>query len=754
MGDEPGSEVRFTAAADWTARRGGPGQRALTALDGLTATVERPVSAAGRASRLNPLHHTGPIGVFLFVVAFATGVYLTMFFRFGFEASYTAVELVEESLVGRIVRAAHRYSSIALVVVSLLHGWRTFVQGRFQKPRRTAWVTGIVMVAIVWLIGVTGYWLIWDERAQVLNEALRRVMASFSTGLDFMLDNVLTSAAGTGWPFLLLIFLVHFFLSLGVAVLIWYHLRHLARANWLPSGIWVALVGGSLLAAAVLSPAGMLPRLDMSSLVGPVGVDPFFLFLLPLAISWSPGVLWGGSLLAMAAAIALPWLIRRRRPGSATVIAERCIGCTWCAADCPYDALSMVDAPDGPHLHLAVVDEDRCVSCGICLGSCPTKALALEGQEPNAMWNEVEALAAEGAAAVAMTCQRHAELAPHLPSSLLVLPCVGMAPPSLLEAAADLGLEVDLIGCPEDDCSFREGSAHEAHRLAGIRPPRLRKAYRKAPITMETAPPGRMDQRRPTGMEDESRPTLRRMARLIALTVAIALASIWLSGAVYDVGEDRDAAITVALDHRAGLPLIGDEAIDAEPTGTAPRLTVTIDGEQAFDETLALTTADSPDTALLWKRFLVAPGVHNLKIELADDPAAPPRVLFSDVVAMEAGESLVLEYRDQEVVVAAAAGEAIFKNKTQGVRSGCVICHSLDPGVELVGPSLAGVATRAGSTVAGLDAAEYLRRSIIDPDAYVVPGYPEGQMLSNLEEVLTDQQIDQLVVFLLTLEDE
>ena len=120
---------RFTAAADWDPGRRGRGHRALTGLARLTTKLEQPIDAVS-PSRLNPLHHTGPIAVFLFVVAFATGVYLTMFYRFGFEASYASVDAVEASFVGRIVRAAHRYSSIALVVATLLHGWRTFVTGR------------------------------------------------------------------------------------------------------------------------------------------------------------------------------------------------------------------------------------------------------------------------------------------------------------------------------------------------------------------------------------------------------------------------------------------------------------------------------------------------------------------------------------------------------------------------------------------------------------------------------------------------
>jgi mono/diheme cytochrome c family protein len=81
----------------------------------------------------------------------------------------------------------------------------------------------------------------------------------------------------------------------------------------------------------------------------------------------------------------------------------------------------------------------------------------------------------------------------------------------------------------------------------------------------------------------------------------------------------------------------------------------------------------------------------------------------------------------------------------------CGICHSTDPGDDDVGPSLAGVAERAADR--GLDAAAYLRESITDPDAYVVEGYREGQMLPIYEERLSPDQIDALVEYLLSLNE-
>jgi ferredoxin len=51
------------------------------------------------------------------------------------------------------------------VIVSLLHAFRLFFMGRFRGPRWLAWVSGVVMMVVLWLAGVSGYWLIWDQSA-------------------------------------------------------------------------------------------------------------------------------------------------------------------------------------------------------------------------------------------------------------------------------------------------------------------------------------------------------------------------------------------------------------------------------------------------------------------------------------------------------------------------------------------------------------------------------------------------------------
>ena len=94
-------------------------------------------------------------------------------------------------------------------------------------------------------------------------------------------------------------------------------------------------------------------------------------------------------------------------------------------------------------------------------------------------------------------------------------------------------------------------------------------------------------------------------------------------------------------------------------------------------------------------------------------------------------------------------GQELFEEMVVGGKAGCTSCHSVEPGQDGVGPSLAGIGTLAGSRVAGVSAADYLRESITDPNSYVVDGYNTGVMPGGWD--LSDAQIDSLVDYLLDL---
>ncbi len=81
----------------------------------------------------------------------------------------------------------------------------------------------------------------------------------------------------------------------------------------------------------------------------------------------------------------------------------------------------------------------------------------------------------------------------------------------------------------------------------------------------------------------------------------------------------------------------------------------------------------------------------------------------------------------------AANGEDLYSSAVIGPNSapGCITCHSLDEGVVIVGPSHSGLASRAGTYVAGASAEEYLRESIQEPNAHLVEGFGADIMYQN-----------------------
>ena len=51
-----------------------------------------------------------------------------------------------------------------------------------------------------------------------------------------------------------------------------------------------------------------------------------------------------------------------------------------------------------------------------------------------------------------------------------------------------------------------------------------------------------------------------------------------------------------------------------------------------------------------------------------------------------------------------------------------------------------------------MDAEMYIRNSILDPNGYNVEGYPEGMMPSSLKDDLAKEDLEAVIVYLLTLE--
>lgn len=734
-------------SVDWKTRLNNPSRKLLGFLEGISLRLEAPIHWLINDPRFNPLYHTGTITIFLLVVILLTGIYLTMFYPFGFTFSYQAVANIESNLIGRIIRAMHRYASDAAVIFALLHGWRTFFQDRFRGPRWLAWVTGVSMAVFIWLIGITGYWLIWDERAALLNQSLFKFLGDFKAGQTFLVDYLVGDAAGTGWVFMMLVIVLHLGFSALVGYFLWLHLKRMSRAKWLPPRYWMAISTFVIFIAAALFPVGMLPALNQSQLPSQAPIDLFYLFYLPTFLRGPQALFWSILLFVVGISMALPWIMPRAKDlKPVKVDLANCDGCTLCERDCPYTAIKMVPRTDGARPKFqAEIDPNLCVSCGVCIGSCPDNALTFGDIPLDPMWKTTLAKVTEKQnVKVVFTCERHAMHGVgtefnHPNLHIVPLTCIAMANPNLAAQALEAGAsDVQFIGCPPEDCANREGNVWLNDRVNGERLPKLKPNF--IPL-VHTAwvPPTSFGRAIQTKVKEEAntftftpdQKHIRYILPLLGVMAIVTALQIWLSDRPAQFYKEDDAAVLIQMTHHSGYA-IEDVPPPAtiEPDLDQPiRITLEVDHELFFDQTYTAHDNHINQGARIFEQVFLPTGKHHLTVKMYDraDPNFE-QVIFDKTVNLEPNQLLEISFRDVHIPDP-IMGERIDNESDPGVNAGCRICHSLTKDERIIGPSFYGIADRAADRVPGMTAEEYLYQSIVDPNAYVVSGYPEGQMI-------------------------
>jgi len=460
----------------------------------------------------NPLAQLGPLGWFLFWIVAVSGIYLFIFFDTGITAAYASVEWLTNDhwWHAGVARSLHRYASDLMVLVMFTHLLREWAMDRYRGKRWFSWVTGIPVIWFVYLSGITGYWLVWDQLAQYVAINSSELLDSLSIFAEPIARNFLSPQTLSSRFFTLMVFL-HIAIPLILLLLMWIHILRIADARTNPPRGLAALTLGALVVGSLVMPATSQGPADLAAVPQSVGIDWFLLSLYPLIESVPAGAIWAGALAFTVLLAGLPWLPPRREGSPAEVFLDHCNGCARCVADCPYSAITLVPRSDGlPFTHEVEVNPARCVACGICMGACPSSTPFRRTSElvtgidlperPLAVLRAevIEAASAlEGPGRVLTLACAHGAGAPSR-AGRVVLPCVAMAPPSLIDFIISRGLAdgVAVAGCAERDCFNRVGGAWTRARFERRRDPYLRaRVPRERVLTVWAGPTeiGRLD---------------------------------------------------------------------------------------------------------------------------------------------------------------------------------------------------------------------------------------------------------------------
>src|SRR5262245_47426642 len=267
------------------------------------------------SSRHNPLHRTGTLAALCLVVALVTGVYLL--FVYEVARPYESVAGIQSDvLLGRWIRALHRYVSDAAVVAVFVHVVRLLVQGKTWGPRALAWITGVLLAGMMFVSAFTGFVLVWDQFGQRLAVAGARILRLFPLFPEPP-DRAFVGDKPVAAQFFFMNLFLHVAVPLGMIAFLWLHTSRLARAAWFPERRVVAWPVAGLALLSMLWPAPLPPAADLLAIPGRVSTDWFYAFWLPLAARFPAAGLAAGALGAIVLLL-VPWIARpapEGRPG-------------------------------------------------------------------------------------------------------------------------------------------------------------------------------------------------------------------------------------------------------------------------------------------------------------------------------------------------------------------------------------------------------------------------------------------------------
>jgi len=379
-------------------------------------------------------------------------------------------------------------------VTLVLHIFKEFSFDRYRGPRWFSWVTGVPLLWLLIPLGITGYWLVWDQLALYVALVSSEMLDALPIFTDSMARNFLSTEALSDRFFTLMAFIHIIGLPIFLVFAIWIHVFRINRPNINPPRKVMIGALSSMLVLAFVFPALSQGKANPALVPESIALDWYYLSFYPLLNYWPAASVWivllGFSLLICIA----PWLPPARKPAVVKVDLDNCNGCERCVEDCPFGAVEMAPRSDGKkYATEAVVNADLCLSCGICVGSCPTatpfrtkSALSPGIDLPDQSVALIREQVIEASSQLSgnrrllvFACEgsKQSKKDHNAETAIINLTCLAQLPPSFADWALSRELTdgVVLSACAQSDCQYRLGAKWTEQRIDRTRDPMLRK---------------------------------------------------------------------------------------------------------------------------------------------------------------------------------------------------------------------------------------------------------------------------------------
>ncbi len=275
--------------------------------------------------KTNPFYALGPIFYLVWFMVMATGCILIMWYVPTKSQAFDSIFAIQTVIpFGGIFRGVHKYGADAMIIAATMRLYRMFIMADYKPGKELNIAIGLVTLLLSMYSGLTGYLLIWNQRAFWAT----KVFATFPTYMDqfpVMGDfyQPLVKSLHLGWntaevllgggaaitqETITRFFSLHLAFSLIPLILVELYFYHNAYKriplNWTKR--WVVI--GMLVAVALILPAAQGRRSNPDVTPLPILSDWYFLGLYQMYKYLEPVVATEITMLIPITVIVLPFL--------------------------------------------------------------------------------------------------------------------------------------------------------------------------------------------------------------------------------------------------------------------------------------------------------------------------------------------------------------------------------------------------------------------------------------------------------------
>ncbi len=265
--------------------------------------------------KLNPFYHLGTISFWQFWLLAISGLYLYIFAETGVHDAYNSIEAIthKQWWAGGILRSIHRYATDGMILTMLLHMLRHFAYDRYRGFRWFSWATGVALIWMVYIAGINGFMLVWDQLAQFIVVAVAEWFDVLPLFNGTLIRNFLYEGSVNSRLFTLLAF-IHIGAPLIVVFVMWIHVQRVPKAHINPPKAVAVAVTLMFIALALVKPVlSQGGEANLSMVPHDIEFDWFELPVLALIYVWDPLTVWYFVIGLSTLIFLAPWLPPLRR---------------------------------------------------------------------------------------------------------------------------------------------------------------------------------------------------------------------------------------------------------------------------------------------------------------------------------------------------------------------------------------------------------------------------------------------------------